>query len=354
MKQNSAHIRIKIAVGLWVLVLFLAALYILRLFLLPFALGGLIALLIQPTVNHAEGRYNLSRNTSIGVVFGIFAVAFLLVGYYVVPKIVQEFRQLQGDRAQFVMSITERYQQLKLKVKKQSPQLHSAVPWKDFEKSWLKPEEWLSKGQFESIWYRVTHGLEWLFSVLVLSPLVAFFILKDGALLKHWAMHFVPNRYFEMVMELLYNINNQIVAFVRGQFWDSSINALLLSVALTLVGLPYAILVGLFAGIANAVPVVGPILAGSVSVLIAILTGSVNPWVVFIVFLLIHIIDVTIIYPMCVGHSLRLHEAVVIVGVFSGGYIGGALGMLVAVPLIGIIVRSTEIVFRTLRGYRIL
>ena len=120
MNNEPAHIRIKIIVGLWALVLLGAFLYVLKLFLLPFALGGLIALLIQPTVNSTEGRYNLSRNTSIAVVFGIFAIAFLAVGFFVVPQIVKEFRQLQGDRAQFVLSITERYQQLKLKVKKQA------------------------------------------------------------------------------------------------------------------------------------------------------------------------------------------------------------------------------------------
>ena len=228
------------------------------------------------------------------------------------------------------------------------------VPWKNVEKQWLRPDKWLAKDKFESIWSQISHGLEWLFSILVLSPMVAFFFLKDGSTLKHWSMHFVPNRYFEMVMEILYNINRQIVAFVRGQFWDSSINALLLSVALTIAGLPYAILVGVFAGIANAVPVIGPIVAGSISVLIAILTGSVNPWLVFFIFVVIHIIDITIIYPMSVGHSLRLHEFIVIVGVVSGGYVAGIIGMLVAVPLIGIAVRSTEIVFRTLRGYRIL
>lgn len=349
-----SHIRIKILVGLWAIFLLIGLFLALRLFLLPFVLGGLFALLIQPAVDFVEGRYDLSRGTSIGVVFGFFVICFLVLFIWVTPKIIAEFRQLQGNRQQFVLSISERYQQVKKKLRTDTPKFYEFVPWKDIEKTYLKPEQWLAKDKFESIWYQITHGLEWVFFLGVLSPLVAFFILKDGSLLKHQVMHYVPNRYFEMVMELIANFNRQIVAFVRGQFWDSSINAFLLSVALTLAGLPYAILVGMFAGVANAVPIVGPFVAGSVSVLIAVLTGTVNPWLVLTIFLVIHVIDIVAIYPMCVGHSLRLHEFVVLLGALTGGYLGGIIGMLVAVPLLGIVIRSTAIIFRTLRGYRIL
>ncbi len=352
--NETKHLRIKLLVGVWTLLLLLASLYAIRLFLLPFILGGLLALLIQPYVDVFEGRYRFSRNSSISLAFGLFLVPLAGLALYVGPQILEELRQLQTNRTQFVTSISERYHQVKKEIRQQTPKLYNAVPWKYVEKEWLRPEKWLAKDKFDSIWSQISHGLEWLFHILILSPMVAFFLLKDGSTLKHWGMHFVPNRYFEMVMEILYGVNRQIVAFVRGQFWDSSINAFLLSVALSIVGLPYAILVGIFAGVANAIPMIGPLIAGSASVLIAILTGSVNPWLVFTIFMVIHIVDITIIYPQSVGHSLRLHEFVVILGVFAGGYIGGIIGMLVAVPMIGIAVRSTETIFRTLRGYRIL
>jgi len=121
-----------------------------------------------------------------------------------------------------------------------------------------------------------------------------------------------------------------------------------------LIGLPYAILVGVFGGMANAIPVLGPIVAGLTGMTIAILTGKTSFVLVFLVFAIVHIIDVMFIYPQTVGHNLHLHEVIVIVGVIVGGHLYGIIGMLLFVPLLGICIRSTQIMYHTLKGYRIL
>ena len=140
---------------------------------------------------------------------------------------------------------------------------------------------------------------------------------------------------------------------MRGQTFDSVINGTLYILALSWVGLPYAVLVGSFSGLANAVPVIGPSFSCLIAVSIAVLSQSANPFLIIAVFASIHLIDVMFIYPRTVGHSLSLHEGVVIVGVIVGGHVGGILGMLLAVPLLGIVLRSLRITYSTLKGYRI-
>lgn len=313
-------------------------------------MGLLIAFLIEPLISRMES-YNIPRMLSIGVVFLVFTIFLIWFLITAIPLLVNEAQSLKSNQDQYITYVEKLYKKGKVKVEENFP---GVVPWEKIESGITYNSENIFSKYLAQIPKMLAGSAETVLSFLMIIPLTVFFILKDGFALKKWMIQFVPNRYFELVMEIIHNINQQTGAFIRGQIMDSTLNAIMISTLLAFLGLPYYLIVGVFAGVANAIPFVGPITAGSVAVLIAVISGAVNPVVVALTFLGAHLIDVMFIYPKTVGHSLNLHEMIVILGIIVGGHVGGIIGMLVIIPIIGIVFQSTKIMFRLLKGYNII
>jgi predicted PurR-regulated permease PerM len=323
---------------------------VLKLMLVPIVVGSLLAFLLEPLVSKLEGR-GLPRAGSISILFGAMTVILVILWAFATPVVLKEVRQFREKQDYYKEFALEKYDELKVMIETKIP---NQVPWSDLEERTESLS--LSSGTIvaEEFIKFVAGSTEAIFSFIIIVPLLCFFILKDGLAFKKWLIEFVPNKYFELTMEVLHNINMQTGAFLRGQILDSLMNAGLVSFSLYLIGLPYWLLVGTFAGIANAIPFVGPLTAGSIGVAVAIVSGSPSPFLVLFVFVVCHLIDVMYIYPKTVGHSLNLHELIVIFGIILGGQIGGVLGMLVIIPILGILIRSTQVMYRLLKGYNIL
>jgi predicted PurR-regulated permease PerM len=350
MPKVMQHIWVKLTFFGLLLTIFCIAGYGLKIFTVPIILGFLIAFLLEPIVSKLEGK-GLLRVHAIAVVLTSIALTIIVTFIFLAPRVYDEINELNKNKGKYIEFAEAKYQFYKVKVEESMPK---KIPWEtvDSEVNALKltvPAK-ISAYAIKT----ASSGLESFLNFFIIIPIFAFFVMKDGMHFKKWAIHFVPNRYFEMVMELIYNINHQIGQFIRGQLVDCVINAFMVSTLLGLIGLPYFFIVGIFAGIANAIPFVGPVAAGSLGVLVTLLADGPNPLLVIGAFGVAHLIDVMFIYPSTVGHSLKLHELVVILGIMIGGHIGGIIGMLVIIPIIGILKGSTQVMYKLLRGYNII
>ena len=126
--------------------------------------------------------------------------------------------------------------------------------------------------------------------------------------------------------------------FIRGALLDSLFVAILSSIGLSIMGLEAAVFIGVFAGLANVIPYFGPVLGMIPAFLMGLCTGGFWHGVLAVVILLVvQQIDSNFIYPKVVGSSTGLKPLVVLLAVSVFGYFGGIVGMLLAVPLAGII-----------------
>ena len=194
------------------------------------------------------------------------------------------------------------------------------------------------------------------FSLLV--PFFAFFILKDMHLIKKTLLSYIPNKYFEIVALLFYKIGNSIQLYIRGQLIDASFVGIATGIGLTIVGFPYALLVGLIAGIGNFVPYFGPILGAIPAILIILVTpewatGSAIALVIG-VFLFVQVIETIFVYPAAVGNSVNLHPLIVVLALLIGGELAGILGMIVIIPTVAILKVTFELLHKYMREYRII
>ncbi len=196
---------------------------------------------------------------------------------------------------------------------------------------------------------------------MIIVPVITFFLIKDSRRFKRVVISKVPNKYFELSLNILHKVENQVGKYIQGQAIDALIVGLLSTLGLFLINLrfdnpvPYFVFIGMLAGVANMIPYVGPVVGAVPALASAILNnpdnlGLVLLWIV-IIFVLVQAIDNAFVSPLVVSKSVNMHPLVVIVVVIIGGNIAGAIGMLFAVPLTGIVKVTLSQVIWGLKNY---
>jgi predicted PurR-regulated permease PerM len=191
--------------------------------------------------------------------------------------------------------------------------------------------------------------------LVVIVPFVAFFFLKEGHRLTRGVIELVPNSYFEMTLNVMHSISNSIGGYIRGQLLAVTVVALMSVTGLSIIGMNYALPVGVVAGLANMIPYLGPLIGiiMASAVALATLGGTSMVTQVVLLFLFIQIIDNVLVQPMVVAKSVDLHPLMVMVVVMIGSDLWGMVGMLVAVPVTGILKVSGQTIYEGLKGYRV-
>jgi len=177
---------------------------------------------------------------------------------------------------------------------------------------------------------------------LALGTIVSIYLLKDAQFFKClWRkfLHIIlPQKANAIVTETLHDIDTVLSQFIRGALLDALIVAILSSVGLSLMGLDFAVFIGCFAGIANVIPYFGPILGMIPAFIVGTFTGGLFEGILAVgILFIVQQIDCNIIYPKIVGTTTGLHPLFVLLAVTVAGYHSGILGMIIAVPIAGII-----------------
>ena len=182
---------------------------------------------------------------------------------------------------------------------------------------------------------------------LIMVPVYLFFFLKDSAAIRtHWH-DYVPlkaSRFKTELVDTLQEINGYLISFFRGQVLVAAIDGILVGLALTLFGLPYGLLIGIFMAILGVIPYIGNILCLIPACIIAYLQAQgtapfgLSPWAyvacVIGIFIVVQQINSLVTAPKIVGDSVGLHPLTVIFSMlFWSLVLGGFVGTLLAVPM---------------------
>lgn len=177
---------------------------------------------------------------------------------------------------------------------------------------------------------------------LLMGVIIAFYFLKDityfTSLYRQGIDLWLHRAHDQKLSRLANDINGVISSFIRGQLLVALIVGVMSSIALYLVGLDFAVLVGMTAGFCNIIPYVGPLIGSVLAVAVALLSGSpLKALFAVLALVVVQQLDGNIISPKIVGDSVGLHPVFVILAIIIGGSWFGLLGMLLAVPTAGII-----------------
>lgn len=349
-----------LAVGASVLLigsLVVGAISFLQPVLTPIAVAAILAFLLEPVVRFSM-RLGLSRLISIILVYLAFAAFFVGLLVYIIPPAYRQGNTLVKNfpgymqKTQALTTRTfdnlHRLSSLDFLRSDQTDQPAneqlSALVSQSIKDAgnWVQqkiPDLAVESGRFLQRSLGGFLGVFGLLLSMILVPIFLFFFLKDSAsIAENWS-RYLPLRASPLkneIVSLVSEINSYLISFFRGQLIVSLIDGFLISVALLVLGLDFAILIGLMVGVLGLIPYLGMMICYIPAVIIAAAQFGdwTHPLIVTAIFILANNIDGIFIAPKIVGESVGLHPLTVIVSVLAWSLIlGGLLGALLAVPL---------------------
>jgi predicted PurR-regulated permease PerM len=186
------------------------------------------------------------------------------------------------------------------------------------------------------------------------APVFAFFLVTDRKRIRRHILGTIPKDYLYLFLTLQNNFQRQLGAYLRGQIIDCVLVGILVGIGLSFLDVKGAWMIALFAGCANAIPYLGPILGAIPAIAVLLFDPSATSawWSPILLFAGIKILDDILIYPQTVGKSLHLHPFVVLFAILAGESLAGIIGMLLAVPMVAIITQSIQILKQSLNKQR--
>lgn len=310
--------------------------------LLPFVLGMVIAYFLDPVADWLERR-GLSRMWATVLILALFVVIFTGVIVILVPVIANQI----GGFAARVPEYVDRLQVILESIRTSSI-------------GWLLPEgeanlkqdlgKLVSEGSgiisafIASLWSSSLAVVNFV-SLFVVTPVVAFYMLLDWDRMVDKIDEWIPRQHVDTVRRLARDIDRSVAGFLRGQGSLCLILGTFYGVGLSLVGLNFGLLIGLFAGLVSFIPYVGSISGLVLSVGVALVQFWPEwPWIVAVaaVFFVGQFIEGNILQPKLVGASVGLHPVWLMFALLAFGAMFGFVGLLIAVPsaaAVGVLVR---------------
>jgi predicted PurR-regulated permease PerM len=305
--------------------------------LIPFAVAGVLAYLLEPLVRKLCSL-GLSRMRAVLVVFGIFFISAALLLLWMTPLIYHqsiEFGQeipgyVEKGRA-MALAIAEKYQERFA----DSPYVQEATVWLQQQLPGYVQKTWQFIG-------RSIGGFLGVFGFIlgmIVIPLYLFFFLKESDRISaHWS-DYLPlqaSHFKDEVVATLEEINGYLIAFFRGQLVVSIIDGIFIGLGLFALGLKFGILIGLFVCILAIIPYLGTLICWVPAVIIAAVQWGdwAHPLMVTGIFILVNQLEGWLLAPKIVGDSVGLHPLTVIASVIGWSLLlGGLLGAILAIPL---------------------
>jgi predicted PurR-regulated permease PerM len=323
--------------------------YAIRRLLLPFILGFLFAYILNPVIDHLEAR-GLRRIWAIVCIYTAIILFFTITIYVTKPMLLG---QLEGLKS---MSFSTHTEVIKTELARLDTVLKRYLP--EALQGWDLLEEVTERARDMSTTF-VKRAPSMLMSalsilpLLALAPIISFFIMKSGRSVKRSIVELVPNRYFELVLNLIYKIDQQLGGYIRGQLVDACFVAVMAAIGLKIIGLHYYIVIGIFVGLANIVPYFGYLIGIVLSSGAALfqhgnVTAMIPPIIVFVI---VQLIDNNLVSPLVVARSVDLSPLSVMLAVMIGGQLFGPIGLLIAVPMTGILKVVITTIHQGVRRY---
>jgi predicted PurR-regulated permease PerM len=306
-------------------------LYVERSILTPFVLAAIFAYIFNPVVNFFSSHLKLPRALAVLIIYLAIVVIALVVSMAFSSRIVDESMELRQEAV--VITKTAKTQ-------------INSLP------DWIKPTVSdtlvsFEKGTFIStpvVISFVPKAFSRILSFIVFL-FAAFYFLKEGRNMFDKLLNFIPNSYKVEVDILFRKINSVLGGYLRGQIFLIIFIAAVLFIALSLLGVKFALILAVFSGFAEIVPIIGPIVAASVAALAAYIGGTSNiglapiqmALLVVVVYAVVRQVQDYLVNPFVMGKITKLHPLIILFSVIAGEHIAGIVGLILAVPIAAVI-----------------
>ncbi len=318
------------------------AMWLLGEVLLPFVAAVVLAYLLNPLTNRLQ-RLKIPRWIAALIVVVLMVTAIILMIFLIVPVIGAQLTAFIADLPGYV-------RKLQAMITDPSRPWLSRFVGDKFSSVDQSAGDLISKGAaigaafLGKVWSGGTAVLS-IFSLLVVTPVVAFYFIADWQRIIKSLDRLVPRAQHNTVVKLAKEVDAAVAGFVRGQTLVCVILGVFYAAALSVVGLNFGLLIGLISGLIGFIPYVGSVTGFVLATSIAVVQFWPDwIWIVAVIgiFVFGQFVEGNILVPKLVGESVGLHPLWLMFALFAFGYLFGFLGLLLAVPLaaaVGVLVR---------------
>ncbi len=304
--------------------LFFYILFLLKDIIVPFAFAGLIAILLNPVYNRLQ-KWKINKIVAISLTILLAVLVVAIVLLFLSSQIVQ-FGDMMPQLKAKTLSL-----------------LHDVQVWLSdrFGISTQKQINMLNEAMNGSKAY-IGSTLNTVFGMLsffVLIPLYVFLLLFYKPLILNFVFEVFKEDSQEQVAEILQETKSAVQSYVVGLMIEMSIVAVLNSVALLILGVKYAILLGVIGAILNVVPYIGGVIAILLPVLMSFVTkdGFTTPVLIVVAYTVIQFLDNNVIVPRVVSSKVSVNALISVLVVLLGGTLWGVSGMFLSIPFVAVL-----------------
>ena len=311
--------------------LFIPVIDFLSVVMLPVILSGLLFYLLNPLVDLME-KYKINRVLAISIIFVIIAVLLIIGLAVAIPNLQRQVVIFAQNVPSYLEDADKVIDDLVTKRLPDDfrPQLEQvlaqfstqATAWASNISS--KAVNWVSA---------LISGTSQVIVALIIMPFMLFYLLRDGKGLRDYITQFLPNKLREPVGKVLSDVNQQLANYVRGQITVAVIVAIMFIIFFKIIGLRYAVALGVTAGVLNLVPYLGSFLAMLPALVLGLIAGPVMLLKVIIVFIVEQTIEGRFVSPLILGSQLNIHPITILFVLLTSGSMFGIWGVLLGIPI---------------------
>lgn len=298
---------------------------------LPIILAGILYYLMNPTVDYLE-RKGIKRIYSI---FGLFilVVGLIVWGVVVIIPKIQEQSMSFADNLPGYLTIIENkvneilsdpiFSQVQEQIEASNEKLISSLT--DIVQN-------LSRSTIQNLG-SFFGAVATVVLAVITMPFILFYLLKDGRKLAPYFVKFLPTKMRQPSLVVLKEMNDQVSSYIRGQLTVAFAVAVMFMIGFSIIGLDYAITLGIAAGFLNLIPYLGSFLAMIPAVFLGIVGGPVLLIQVLIVFVIEQNIEGRLISPLVLGNELSIHPVTILLVLLTSGKLFGLVGVILGIPV---------------------
>ena len=191
---------------------------------------------------------------------------------------------------------------------------------------------------------------------MLLAPFLTFFFLRDGRRFKKFLARAVPNAFFEKTLFLLHEVDQTARRYFQGLIKLTVLDTVVLAFGLWAIGVSSPLVLGLIAALLAWVPFVGSIVGCVMVVMVASTDAPADPLMAYSaigVFILVRLLDDFVFMPLTLGRSLHIHPLITVLMIFLGGSVAGVAGLMLVLPLLGVVMVVGETLGRLITNPRL-
>lgn len=292
----------------------------------PILLAAFFYYLLRPVIG-LMAKYKVKRTLSILIVFLVFSAILIWFVLAMLPLLQKQFISLIDNAPSFFDAIGKQITALQ-----QNETINSIFPASEFD--WSTVSNYINKGLSSVNAYigSLVNFVSNFTIVLFITPIILFFLLKEGEKLPTRIVNGAPKRFKDDVQEMLGDFDKVLSNFIVGRVLVNLALGVLMYIGFIIIDLPYALLLTTIAVVANFIPFVGAILSSVPIVIVALVDSPSKAIWSLVIILVAQQIQDNLIAPYIFGKQLNIHPLTTIILVLGAGKIGGIIAMIIIIP----------------------